>query len=221
MPDWPISGVTFSQDKTGIVTFKVPWIVRQPIELVTFAPTWVPLGLPVVDRSGTNRTDGDWDLMLTHEGAVAGIKLEETFELDYTSTDEPIETFPKFDALAKKYKAKIVEDRLEGWPKTLKDDSGNQIKNPMYGVTHYSSPGATWTATRILPEFPSDLLDRLGKIASPRTNGRITPPKTPRLRNWLKRSVKASWRGNVWSVTESYLLSGDGGFIRDIYGANT
>ena len=45
----------------------------------------------------------------------------------------------------------------------------------------------------------------------------MQPPNLPGDRDWLKRSLRASWRGNCWDITEEWLASGRYKWNRDIY----
>ena len=66
-------------------------------------------------------------------------------------------------------------------------------------------------------EFPKDLLTAVGCIDKP--TGKIEPPSLPGDRDWLKRSLRAAWRGNTWEITEEWLASGRYKWNRDIYKA--
>lgn len=207
-----LDGSTFSS-KSRICSFQMRWLVASMEELDTFEPPSLPLGLPITDRKGV-LDNGDWILTLTHEGVRDGVEVEETFELDGSTSEEPIETLPDFQALAKKYKAVMDGDKLEGWSQTVTID-GKAVKNPLLGVTAYLATGAVWRRSFGTPDFPDGLLKELGCIYTP--TGAKSPPALPEGRTWLKRSLKAVWRGNIWQVTEEGLASGPGGWNRDIY----
>jgi hypothetical protein len=225
------NGANFSYDsKTGIWKFDVPYVVATLEELATFNPTFLPLGLPAGARRGGERKDGQWDLVISHEGAAGSIATagfgegsKDTAELDYITQEDPIETFEKFQDLATKYKARFASDdpdRLVGWPKTLLVD-GKGGKNPLYGTTHFLNPAAIWRVTLVRQSLPSALLKDLRKICTPIIPSGLSNFSAPILetdQNWLKRSVKASYRGNVWVIVIEWQASGKGGWVKDIYG---
>ena len=56
----------------------------------------------------------------------------------------------------------------------------------------------------------------LGKIDRPTSNAGQTPPDEGD-RNWLNIRFTAAWRGNIWKITRSWMLSGPGGWNPDVY----
>ena len=216
------NGATFSYDwKTNVWKFSVPYVVATLEELASFAPTFLPMGLPATNRSGGERKDGQWDMVISHEGSTEPSAEKDTAELDFMSAEDPIETFAKFDELAKKYKAKFAPDnpdKLESWPKTVSID-GDKRKNPLYGTTHFLNPSPIWRVTITRKTLSASVLRGLGKICNPMAANGQTPPELDNGGNWLKRSVKASYKGNVWVIVIEFLASGDGGFVTDLYGS--
>ena len=208
-----IAGATFNGDRSNILSFKVPWIVYTEEQLASFKPPEAPLGLPIVDRSAT-QDNGDWVLTLTYEGVKPGATVEETFELDGGTSEDPIESHPDWEALKKKYKAIMDGEKFDGWPAMVNTEYG-KVKNPMLGVSAFLNTSAVWRRGFGDMNFPADLLRELGCVDRPR--GKIQPPSLPEGRNWLKRSIKATWRGNIWTINEEWLASGRGGWNRDIY----
>lgn len=219
------TGGRYSRDRTGISTFSVPWFVDAAdfASLANFEPPDPPLGLPIVNRSAEQETDGTWKLMITYEGVAIGDQLvDETFDLDYSSAEDPIETFSQILALRAKYKGALDDQNHVIWAPQIADKSGNKVRNPMYGVETYLNPGAIWRRTRALRDFDATALSALGKIDEPQggvanKNYQANPPQIQDGRNWLKRALKATWRGNIWQFSEEWMLSGPGGWVPDIY----
>jgi hypothetical protein len=67
--------------------------------------------------------------------------------------------------------------------------------------------------------MPSNLFFGVGTIQTPPSSNVL--PTLPSSRNWLKGPPSARWRGNAWEITEEYILSGVGGWIKDIYDGRT
>jgi len=208
-----IAGASFNADRSGVLTFKIPWVVYSEEQCATFVPSSLPLDLPIVDRSASD-DNGDWILTLNHEGVRPGAEIEETFELDGSTSEDPIETHPDWEALKNKYKAIMDGEKLDSWPAKITID-GESRKNPMLGVSAFLNIGAVWRRGFGEKNFPTYLLREIGCIDNPR--GKMQPPTLPEGRNWIKRSLKATWRGNIWTINEEWLASGRGGWNRDIY----
>lgn len=90
------------------------------------------------------------------------------------------------------------------------------------GVEAYLRMGGIW---RVIYPYKGDTLPvglfyGVGTITStPKDGHRL--PDLPAKRNWLKGPPTARWRGNAWEITEEFILSGVGGWIKDIYDGTT
>lgn len=100
---------------------------------------------------------------------------------------------------------------------TSTDDS---MKNPLLGADSFLSSGGVWTRRYAIRELPSTLMDGLGTIVE-KADVPGPPPKVPQGRNFLKGPPQMSWRGNAWDVTEQYMLSGRGGWVKLLYDGST
>ena len=91
----------------------------------------------------------------------------------------------------------------------------------LQGVESYMRMGGVWRV--IYPhagEFlPDGLFKQVGTVQEPLDSQKM--PGLPSKRNWLKAPPSARWRGNAWEITEEYILSGVGGWIKDIYDGST
>lgn len=213
MPAEPhrIAGATFSVDRTGIATLKVPYVIYDVEQLATYDPGTAPLGLAIVERSASE-DGGDWILWLVYEGIKAGTQTVETYELDDSTAEQPIDTYPDF-GYPRWEKYKWDDDKKE-FPKDITIDGKPGI-NPLYGTTSYLDINPVWRKSSVASELPKDLLSAVGCIDVP--TGDKQPPKLPGDRDWLKRSLKATWRGNAWVISEEWLASGRYKWNRDIY----
>jgi len=210
-----VEGASGGVDKNGIISCRIPWIVSTLEEAIAFVPASAPFGLPLVDRS-FSEDKGDIQVTLFYEGKKSGggssaNGSDETFELEDSTAEQPIDTHPDFEAISKKYKWNDTKKEFE---KNISVDGKSRI-NPLYATTSYLDINAVWRKTYTSDSFPHGLLRSVGCIDQP--SGRISPPDLPDGRDWLKRSLKASWRGNVWAITEEWLGAGRYKWNRDIY----
>ncbi|MEQ1862647.1 MAG: hypothetical protein ABMA13_22230 [Chthoniobacteraceae bacterium] len=176
-----------------------------------------------------------YDVLVTLEGHSTPDNAEgEDYSLDGATSEDPIETHPFFLGLKEKFngtidpssgKVKFDDTLAEGGEAGLSGATGNGLdatggdigaRNPMHGVESYLVPGLTWTRKSVSRQLPLSIVRALGTIDSP-------PGQPPTLegtrRNWLKARVRAQWRGNIWQIEESWLLSGPDGWLPDIYSA--
>jgi len=216
------TGSKFNSDRTGICRFDVLAIIAGPstdggvepyAELLSYTPP-APLGLPLVNRSASKEDNGDWLLTCSFEGAPAGSALESVAEIDDSSVDAPIETFPKFRELRKKYGGLMDGNNFAGFPPTLKVGGQNE-PNPVYGLSHYLSGNVVLRVTFNLLEYDGSLLRNLRKIDKPRLpKGAERLGETSDGMDWLKKSVKVQFKGNVWQFTMEWM---QGHWVPDIY----
>ena len=83
------------------------------------------------------------------------------------------------------------------------------------GLTHYLNNQPTLVVTINYTDLPGDMLDNVCKIEKPKIPGSIAKEITPKDgKTWLKTSVKAALRGNVWQVVSEYKL---GKWVPEVY----
>lgn len=222
----------FTRSRTGIVGFTIRYAVTGPVEaggpepyevLTGWKPASRPLDLPEVDRAATKRSDGEWDLDITFEGIPAGAKTAGFAELDHSSVDSPFEEHPKFKELARIYGAAFDQmeggaKRFTGWKPTITDkSSGKPVQNPLLGQTHFYDGNTVLRVCFAHPKYFAGLFKNLCKIETPIVpEGQKQLSETFGNKTWLKRSVHAQWRGNVWDYTLTYML---GVWNEDVYRA--
>jgi len=225
-----ISGVTGGLDRRGVATIEVPVSVNTILEaLRTPAATiaeQLSIGLPYRDRKIAQQQSGLYIATFNFEGSDGDIPdgaEPETFELDGSTSEDPIESHHDFEALVKKYPARFDDDgQFIGFDRRFptsqtqaetNQGKNNGTKNPLFGAKGYLVGGAVWRRTSVYPALPPDLLRGLGKISQPRGPA----PQLDRRRNWLKITARAAFRGNCWQIIEEWLSSADGGWNEDVY----
>lgn len=154
------------------------------------------------------------------------------FDLEFSLSQEPIETHPNFLALDSAFGPYDPLNRQ--WPRVLSaasasvgltgaaDASVGPTTNPMYGVTSYFSPQAMYRISFTDIDVDSSFLDDIGTIVTPPKIGEAFPEfqswvVSSARRNWLKMAPRVSQRGSCVTVTEEYMLSGPRGWDPNIY----
>lgn len=120
--------------------------------------------------------------------------------------EEPIEAHPRINQLMEQY-CGYWEDGRVVFPPTLSSGSGGlggtgrEKKNPMFGVTKYKKPSATFSIQYKSKEFPQDIIAGAGRIARPPKS-----PNPPPGMAWMKLPGKFVEEGGIYTVTEEYIL---------------
>ena len=215
----------FTKERSGIVKIDLVYAVPGPSEhggaepyetLNSFSPA-KPMDLPLTTRQATKANDGSWDLVLSYEGLVNNEKGEMFAEIDYASVEDPIETFENFEALIESYDSKDQFDeetgRFQGFKRLLSAKfasplpNGKRIKNPMYGQKNFFNDNPILRVSFVQRDYSREYMRNICKIDNP-----LFPPgqnevaDTLEGKQWLKRSVKAQFRGNCWAYQIDWLL---------------
>ena len=167
----------------------------------------------------------------TYEGILDGIGDNETqFELDFSMSEEPIETHPNFKALAEVYGWNPDKHEFNKTPpaaavlKKAGLSAGPKQKNPisqLYGVSAYLSVGAIYRITYCRATIPSGLMRGIGVIVgSPPGISQFKLPAASSGRTWLRMAPKIMRRGSCVQITEEYMLSGPRGIPSAVYSAS-
>jgi hypothetical protein len=204
----------------GIVALRLK--CHAPDLLTAISGTVPSVGVGLVEnqpRSFSRDVSGD------QGGYIVGVTLEgcvnpatatgQEFSLDGTTGQEPIDTSPRLPLLREVYRFDRPATKKEGrtiWPATLSGEEGEQ-RNPMHGVDVFRAAGLIWTHRWVSPILPRSIVRGLGYINQPPGN----PPELDGNRNWLKVRARATWRGNVWEIEESWELSDVGGWVSELY----
>lgn len=199
-----------SVDKLGIVTLEIKCEVDTLRECLDYDPG-NELELPVAARQWRRQKHGKYELTISAEGVddPAAAKGRTIYEIEGTTSEDSIESNPNIQQLVTDFLGQIKDSKLKFAPE-LEDGS----RNPMFGVESYLVPGVVWTERTIVLEIPPDLLDGLGSIDDDPPG---EPPSLPGDRNWLRIAADCKPRGNVFERVRKWLLSGPGGFVRQVY----
>ena len=157
-----------------------------------------------------------YDVTITLEGRRAGDEAGEKWTITGTTAEDPIESHPDYAVLLETYAgSEDAGTNRAKWPKTIGDNGG---RNPMHGVESYLVPGLVLTRKYTADAIPAELERGLGTIDTPPS------PKNTAMkvhlsgkRDWLKIRATATERGNTIEIEESWLLSGPGGWVWEMY----
>jgi hypothetical protein len=207
-----------STDRLGITTFRPVYHAANLAEASTGIPSPL-LDLPLIERQAKQLPSGLYDVVFLYEGVLPGQKQNiDYYELEGTSGEESIENHPRIAKLIKLYGGDASKSPID-WPETLVSNNGTVVNNPLYGYTSYYVAGLVWTRNWVSNSFPDSIVTNIGKIEIPPNAGNRSLPTLPGLRNWLKMRGIGRWRGNIWQITESWMLSDEGGWNTDVYEA--
>jgi hypothetical protein len=223
-------GVQGSVDKNGLENVNVSYYVPTLAQARYFIAADVinSLGLAVMRRTysqewGNGRlidlgADGAYKITWGLEGMTNPQDGENgvQFSADATLAEDKPEAHPDLQSLMDKYDGSIDDTGKLTFAPTI-TVNGNDIKNPLYGWSKWRSAGVTWTKTYLTLAPSSSVTYMLNKIDQPPVGPNGYLPQLPGKRNWLKTVGKPDWRGNIWKVTESWEMSGDGGWNEDVY----
>lgn len=153
--------------------------------------------------------------------------LRPQYELQASTSQEPIAAHPKYPDLYNKY-ARSQKDGEPVWREKDPDNNsgttglsneGQVIQNisPMYGVRDYLQAQSVYRLTKYYTSrgaIPSDLVSRVGKIDVPE---KLSSPG--RFGKWLRCGASLRQMGDSFQVTISWMASKDGAlWKREIYG---
>lgn len=147
------------------------------------------------------------------------------YNLEVTTSDEPLATHPKYAELDSQDRAEAVElatnPPMEDDKETLKEiDTSDWADNKIElyekirsGVEAFRDPKVVWSKRWVSEELPANL-NKTGEIDEP--GG--PEPDVAANRNWLYLGARTRIRGKVYEIEESWELSGRGGWDDDLYG---
>ena len=156
---------------------------------------------------------------------VIGVQGDPLFEpvanLSRVAKQEPLDTHPNFKGTATSIvgvacdndgtseDADIIIRDADGAFKRISDKAKD---DSLKGVTSYLAPGQEYTIRYAAREEPP--LTKVGKVAE---NLPLSGPDVSGDFNWLLISIDFTQKGEIYEVTERYLLSGVNGYADSIY----
>ncbi len=169
-----------------------------------------------------------FDYEIDLPGRRRSTKSQEKFWMTGTTSDEPILTFPKFEALAE-VEQKALSEYLNSkrdnaaYDKCFFDmdspDSFEFLKAIFAGQDAWRTKQIIWHRRRTVKNLSDIPFDKIGKIDEPPSDGQGNP-ETPEGCNWqyLAPDVDESVDGQYFQMVEHWQLSYSGGFNPFFYG---
>lgn len=217
-----MEGASGSRDERNVYSLTVPWYAPTLDEVGTVggAP---PLGLTETGRTWDELDAGGYRVDITHEGIPEGEdKEQETIEFDADFKEEPLPAHASWLTIKEKYKGSVDSTGAVKFDEFLErayrgslggTQSGNKVKNPLFGLKTYLELSVIFRRTRIVETLPSNLLSSIGSIQQSLPDGLPTPEN----RDWLVMPPKVTKRGNVWQIRDEWKLSPKGGWPPEVY----
>lgn len=223
-PNHPLVLTTGGQlvtDRYGMSTARAVWWYHGPnpesqVGIFSNHPRWSFLEMD--KRTITRREDGAWDIVGDYFG-VQGTP-EPIYGMDITTSQEPIETHPRFKDFAGTPTAPLNGAIFDPDPddqtfQTFKQVvSGSTVTNLKWvGMRAYLNASAVWREIKVSKRKPSDTeIADIGKIENPPGG-----PATPSGRNWLFGSLSYDQKAKTFTSRREWLLSGPGGWNDVVY----
>lgn len=155
--------------------------------------------------------------------------VEGTFEMFCSYETVPIERHPKIDKLSLDYGGYFTMDGYAKWPPFYTEGgggglgSGDQKRNPMFGVTSYKDVSMTFRHTYYLKNLNRGIYDRAGKVVENLPAGFPTP-KGPTDKNgkelrrrWMLQMPAISREGESYRIVQDYVLLDSSGITEGLY----
>lgn len=141
---------------------------------------------------------------------------EPIYELDYCTSEEPIETHKNFrSTIGGKPGNELNGARFDdegafiGFVGPFANDTE---EDEWRGITSYLAPGAVWRKNYLTSSRPSDL-GQVGTVDVPEGSA----PSVPAGMNWLYTGLTWEQRGRIYQVRKEWRLSGRRGWNDTIY----
>lgn len=223
---------TLQTDRFGLSSATTTWrrydagVNTDPGSPVVFGNPHSLWGFLSCDKVSISHDAGPMWMAEANFFGVQGIPAA-IFDLDLSTSEEPIETHPKFNDAVTNFATDangatfdigdgsfLGFQRRPIWDPALDIPTPRTITNPSWvGVHSYLAPGAVWRKTYVTATQPADI-SGLGKIEAPEGS----PPTVEAGRNWLNTGLSWEQRGLTFQVRKEWRLSGRQGWNAVIYG---
>lgn len=155
--------------------------------------------------------------------------LEGTFEMFTSYESHPIELHPRIDKLTETYGGYFTPDGFAKWPPFYSPpgsgglSSGEQLRNPMFGVTRYKDVSMTFRHTYYTTNVPRSIYDKAGMIVLnlpagfPTPKGPLDKEGKEIKRRWMMQMPAITREGNSYRIVQEYVLLDSSGVADDLY----
>ena len=152
-----------------------------------------------------------------------------TFEMFCSYESHPIELHPRIDKLSTNFGGYFTPDGFAKWPPFYTPSGagglsgGEQLRNPMFGVTRYKEVSMTLRHTYYVRGVSRSIYDKAGKVVTSLPAGFPTPvgPKDKDgkeiKRRWMMQMPAVTREGNSYRVIQEYVLLDTSGVAEGLY----
>lgn len=215
------SFATYDKTYTGVLNGPVPFLQGD------IAPEYPNTVLMTINIVETGEQCDHVKIDLHYEGkatAFVGADTKMDISVDFTTSQEPIESHPDFTTQIGGTPTNILHGAVfdartgefQGFP-VVDPDEPNQLPSRFAGIRSYYMPQETFTSSTVEFDYPSEgEIASIGQVFVPDMN----LPALPGNRSWLNTGIRVQNIGNVYFRTQKTgMLSGPRNWIPEIYGS--
>ena len=218
-------GATGSTSRDGVIQETIVYHVDD-VGLVLTVGKQPPQGLEETTRSWTAMNVNEstyYTVTVNYEGGSTNGGSQNNSEedmywsYDYNLLEEPIESHWDIDAIKEKYGGYTDPNDDTRWifAEFEKGKEEEKIPSPMAGVRTYMVLHLTVSKNYSSKNLPSGILSNAGKPVKSVQGVEIDIGD----REWLTMPAKATKRGSVWQISESWKLSEKVKWPEEVYGS--
>jgi hypothetical protein len=137
----------------------------------------------------------------------------------------PLQAHPNFSYLFRRYGGYFTANGNLRWPPNPDATSSAGLTSSvssgksLAGVEGFLRMGCTIRKIFAAKTVPGDIFANVGIISSPSVKN--VPAPAAGNRDYLYAPPKLRWRGNAFEITQEWMYSGLGGWLKDIYDGST
>jgi len=183
------------------------------------------MGLPHVRRETEASPDAGIGVIRDYYEGLLQDNREPVEEVEGFFEQVPLQAHPDFANLFKKYGGYFTANGNLRWPPNPDaTSSAGLVSNvsagkSLAGIEGFLRMGCTIRKIYASKNVPAGIFDRVGIISQPDVKN--VPAPSSGKRDYLYAPPKLRWRGNAFEVTQEWMYSGLGGWIKDIYDGST
>lgn len=183
------------------------------------------MGMPHVRREIEASPDGGVGVIRDYYEGLLQDGKEPIEETEGFFEQVPLQAHPNFSYLFKKYGGYFTANGNLRWPPNPDATSSEGLTSnvssgkSLAGIEGFLRMGCTIRKIYASKTIPTGIFDSVGIISTPQV--RNVPAPAAGNRDYLYAPPKLRWRGNAFEITQEWMYSGLGGWMKDIYDGST